>query len=493
MKENVALVIFGVTGDLAHRKLVPALYQLEASKHLPENLSIIGFARRDWSDDKLRAEMEAAVRQHARTKPIDEGALKRVLARMNYLASTFDDEAGYRKLAARLEKDGIQNRLLYLATPPDAYFEIIGNLRKVNLGKAASGWTRIVVEKPYGRDLESAKQLETEIHGVFNEDQIYRIDHYLGKETVQNILVFRFANGIFEPLWNRRYVDCVQITVAETIGVDGRTEYFDSAGVIRDMLQNHILQLLTLTAMEAPVAFSADAVRDEKVKVLRSLHPLRGEDAMRNTLRAQYAAGSQNGSRIMAYLDHEGVAKSSTTETLLALRIGIDNWRWAGVPFFIRSGKHLPKRMTEIAVQYKQTPLALFGARNMAGDAPNRLVLNIQPEEGITLTFGAKVPGPEDAIRSVKMDFSYAETFGASSPEAYERLLMDCLHGDATLFTRSDEVLAAWSFVDDILKAWNEHPVKKLPQYKPGSWGPPEIDEFMHQHGSSWHEMPAKN
>lgn len=483
---SIALVIFGITGDLAHRKLVPALYQLERAKQLPEQLRIIGFARREWSAEKLRTEMEAAVREHSRTQPIDEKALQHVLQRLDYIASDFAIQSGYHKLSDKLHELKIKHTLYYLATPPIAYTEIVENLGAAEMNKSPDGWTRIVVEKPYGHDLESAKQLEADIHKVFDEDQIYRIDHYLGKETVQNILVFRFANGIFEPLWNRRYVDCVQITVAETIGVDGRTEYFDSAGVIRDMFQNHILQLLTLTAMEAPVAFSADAVRDEKVKVLRSLHPLRGKDAIRNTLRAQYSIGSQDGRKIPAYLDHEGVGKESLTETLLALRLQIDNWRWAGVPFFIRSGKHLPRRMTEIAVQYKQTPLALFGSRNMAGDAPNRLLLNIQPEEGITLTFGAKAPGPENTIQSVKMDFSYTETFGASSPEAYERLLMDCMNGDATLFTRSDEMLAAWTFVDEILKAWADHPVKKLPQYKPGTWGPSEIHEFMHGHGSAW-------
>jgi len=490
--EPIGLVIFGATGDLTHRKLVPALYQLALAEQLPEKLQLIGFARRDWGDEKFRDEMRAAVHEHARTQPVKKEILESVLARMRYVTSDFNEMNGYQKLEKVLEELGADNRLFYLATPPAAYETIIENLGKAKLAACPQGWTRIVVEKPYGRDLESATALEEAIHKVFNEEQIYRIDHYLGKETVQNILVFRFANGIFEPLWNRRYVDSVQITVAETIGVDGRAEYFDSAGVIRDILQNHILQLLTLTAMEAPVTFSADAVRDEKVKVLRALHPLRGEDALRNTLRAQYAAGRVNGAQIHAYAGREGVAKNSHTETLLAMRINIDNWRWAGVPFFVRSGKHLPRRVTEIAVQYKQVPLSLFGARNMAGDAPNRLLLNIQPEEGITLTFGAKVPGPENRIESVKMDFSYAEVFGSSSPEAYERLLMDCLHGDATLFTRSDEVLAAWAFVDDVLSAWEKHPRVKLPQYKPGTWGPPEMDEFIESHGHAWRSLDGQ-
>lgn len=482
----VGLVIFGVTGDLAHRKLVPALYQLLLAGHLPEQLHIIGFGRRDWSDDKLRTEMRAALQEHARTKPLDAKVLDEVLGRMRYVRGTFDEIAGYQKLENLLGELGADNRLFYLATPPDAYTTIIEKLGQSQLSTCPRGWTRIIVEKPYGRDLESAKALEGAIHQVFNEDQIYRIDHYLGKETVQNILVFRFANGIFEPLWNRRYVDSVQITVSETIGVDGRAEYFDSAGVVRDMLQNHILQLLTLTAMEAPVTFSADAVRDEKVKVLRGLHLWRGEEVMENTVRAQYGAGKGRSDEVRAYLDHEGVAKHSQTETLLALRVFVDNWRWAGVPFFIRSGKHLPRRLTEIAVQYKQVPLSLFGARNMAGDAPNRLLLNIQPDEGITLTFGAKEPGSGDLIRSVKMDFSYEEAFGKSTPEAYERLLMDCLVGDATLFTRTDEVLAAWTFVDEILQGWAAHPRVKLPVYKPNTWGPPEMDSFIQAHGHAW-------
>lgn len=485
----IALVIFGATGDLTHRKLVPALYQLALDKQLPEKLYIIGFARRDWDDEKLRSEMRAAVHKHARSQPVDKKVLDGVLKRMRYVSSEFGDDAGYRKLGRLLNELGAVNRLFYLATPPAAYEEIIASIGKAELAKSLDGWTRIIVEKPYGHDLASAKKLDTAMHKVFDEKQVYRIDHYLGKETVQNILVLRFANGIFEPLWNRRYVDCVQITVAETIGVDGRAEYFDSAGVIRDIMQNHILQLLALTAMEAPVEFNADAVRDEKVKVLRSLHPLRGDEAIKNTLRAQYSAGRQDGKTIQAYCDHEGVANNSRTETLLAARLTIDNWRWAGVPFFIRSGKHLPRRVTEIAVQYKQVPLSLFGARNMAGDAPNRLLLNIQPEEGITLTFGAKEPGPENRIKSVKMDFSYAEAFGSSTPEAYERLLMDCILGDATLFTRSDEVLAAWEFVDGILKSWAKHPRVKLPQYKPGTWGPKEMNDFAQFHGNNWREL----
>jgi glucose-6-phosphate 1-dehydrogenase len=485
----IGLVIFGATGDLTRRKLVPALYQLALADQLPDNLHIIGFARRDWDAKKMREEMQAGLEEHARTKPLDAKVLKRILECMHFVSSVFDDPAGYQKLDSLLDKLGADNRLFYLATPPNAYATIIEQIGNAKLASCDQGWTRIVVEKPYGRDLESAKSLDEVVHTVFNEEQVYRIDHYLGKETVQNILVFRFANGIFEPLWNRRYIDSVQITVAETVGVGTRAGYYETAGVVRDMFQNHILQLLTLTAMEAPTTFSADAVRDEKVKVLKALHPMTGEDVRSKTLRAQYAGGTINGKKRLAYKSEEGVAKGSTTETFLAAKIEIDNWRWAGVPFFIRSGKSLPERVTEIAVQYKQVPLSLFGWKNMAGEAPNRLVLRLQPDEGITLSFGAKVPGPENRIAGVEMDFSYEDTFGGGSPEAYERLLMDCMNGDATLFTRSDEVLSAWGFVSDIIKGWDEQKLKNLPEYSSGSWGPKEMEEFIQRSDGEWRQL----
>lgn len=485
----IGLVIFGATGDLTARKLVPALYQLALADQLPDDLHIVGFARRDWDDPTFKAEMRAAVNEHARSQPVRGQALDKVLDCMHYISANFDDANGYQQLDELLDGLGADNRLFYLATPPWAFPVIVEHIGAAKLANCPMGWTRIVIEKPYGHDLQSAKELDETVHAVFTEDQVYRIDHYLGKETVQNILVFRFANGIFEPLWNRRYIDSVQITMAETIGVGSRAGYYEDAGVMRDIFQNHLMQLLALTAMEAPVAFNADAVRDEKVKVLRALHPLTGDAAAQQTLRAQYAAGELDGEKAPGYLELEDVAEGSTTETLLAAKIHIDNWRWAGVPFYLRSGKRLPRRVTEIAVQYKQVPLSLFGARNMAGDAPNRLVLNIQPEEGITLDFGAKVPGPENQIEGVSMDFSYAEAFGDSTPEAYERLLMDCMQGDATLFTRSDEVQAAWAFVDGIAKAWQAQGLKQLPQYAPGSWGPPELDDFIQADGFSWRNM----
>jgi glucose-6-phosphate 1-dehydrogenase len=486
-KKGVAFVVFGITGDLTRRKLVPALYELMLTNRLPSTIYIIGFARRDWSDEFFQETLHQALLDYARSQPIQEGVAQQLKEGARYIRSTFDEPQGYQVLAKLLSEIPISNVLYYLATPPDAYHSIIAQIGKAGINQREDGWVRIVIEKPYGADLNSAEELEDEVHRVFKEKQVYRIDHYLGKETVQNILVLRFANGIFEPLWDRRYVDHVQITVAETNGVGTRGGYYDTAGVIRDMFQNHLLQLLTLTAMEAPVAFNPDAVRDEKVKVLRALRPMKGMDAVNHTYRAQYTSGESNGKRVPGYKDEANVSGQSITETYLAARVFVDNWRWAGVPFYLRSGKRLPARVTEIAIQFKQAPLSLFNWQNMAGEAPNALILNLQPNEGVTLTFGAKGPGPTNHILPVKMEFRYQETFGIEPPEAYERLLLDCLMGDATLFTRSDEVQAQWGFTTGILEGWKNYPVKNLPVYESGTWGPPGADEFLLADRRKWH------
>ena len=389
-KERIGIVIFGVTGDLTKRKLIPALYQLHFADQLPDELVIIGFARRDWNDDQMRLELKKGVEQFSRTKPVDHEKLDQLLSCMYYVQSSFDEVEGYQDLCEAIKDLGITNRIYYLSTPPSSYGTIVEKLGQVGLDACEDGWVRIVIEKPYGHDLESARELDRKVHKVFDESQVYRIDHYLGKETVQNIMVFRFANGIFEPLWNRHYIDHVQISVAETVGVGSRAGYYDTAGVVRDMFQNHILQLVALTAMEAPVDFNEGAVRDEKVKVLQAIHPMSGEKAIQNTFRAQYVAGTIDDKRVLGYKDEPNVPDDSITETLMAARLKIDSWRWAGVPFYVRSGKRLPRRVTEIAIRFKQVPLPLFGWKNMAGNAPNSLILNIQPDEGITLSIGAK-------------------------------------------------------------------------------------------------------
>lgn len=495
-KENtggIAFVIFGVTGDLTKRKLIPALYELYRQGRLSTPFHIIGFARRDWSSEILQQTIKESLAEFSRKFQLETNIIDRILENVHYVQSTFSDQNGYINLAKLLQDLRATGHMFYLATPPESYVDIIQNIGKSGILKINTGFTRIVIEKPYGRDLDSAQVLEEEVHKVFKENQVYRIDHYLGKETVQNILVFRFGNGIFEPLWDRRYVDHVQITVSETHGVGTRAGYYDTAGVIRDMFQNHLLQLLTLTAMESPVAFNADSVRDEKVKVLKALRPLRNQDAIDHTYRAQYVSGTLDDVRVPGYKDEAGVQQSSVTETYLAARILVDNWRWAGVPFYVRSGKRMPGRMTEIAIQFKQAPLSLFDWQNMAGEAPNMLVINIQPDEGITLTFGAKTPGASNHISPVKMEFSYQKAFGSSPPEAYERLLLDCISGDATLFTRSDEVLSQWRFTTDILDAWQTKMVRNLPVYEAGTWGPPGADDFIKKEGRVWHNPDTLN
>jgi glucose-6-phosphate 1-dehydrogenase len=486
-KSPVALVIFGVTGDLASRKLIPAVYELIKADRLNSPIHIIGFARRDWTDETLTGVMVDSIREFGgeEAKP-DDRNIRRMVEYARYIQSDFNDELGYQKLGEYLKQIQCGNTIFYLATPPESYLAIIEKIGETHLADETDGWRRIIVEKPYGRDLQTAEELEQKIHLSFKESQIYRIDHYLGKETVQNILVFRFANGIFEPLWNRNYIDHIQITVAETVGVETRAGFYESAGVIRDVFQNHLLQLLTLTAMEAPVAFKPNAVRDEKVKVLQALCSMDEKDVQANTFRGQYVSGLVDGKRVPSYRDEKGVSPISTTETYMAARVFVDNWRWSGVPFYLRSGKRLPQRRTEIAIQFKQVPLALFNAVHLAYNVPNVLVLNIQPEEGITLTFGAKIPGLLNQVEQVNMEFNYVKTFGMEPPEAYQRLLLDCLSGDATLFTRSDEVKAAWTFTNDIISGWDHQNLKNLPIYEAGTWGPSKADDFIQQDSRKW-------
>jgi glucose-6-phosphate 1-dehydrogenase len=487
------MVIFGATGDLTHRKLLPALYNLALEHPLPAGFSVVGFARRPYTDDQFREQALESINQYSRQKPVNPQVWESFACGIRYLQSSFNDPGGYERLNTLLneldhERGTGGNRIFYLSTPPSQYPEIIQRLGAAGLNRSRKGgWTRIIIEKPFGHDLGSARELNRQVGKVFKEEQVYRIDHYLGKETVQNILVFRFANGIFEPVWNRRYVDHVQITVAENLGLEGRGAYYEEAGAIRDMVQNHVLQLLTLVAMEPPIAFEANAVRDEKVKVLHALQPLVGQDVITNLVRAQYGPGWVGGQQVRSYTEEPGVSPTSTTETYIAMKVFIDSWRWAGVPFYLRTGKHLPKRVSEIAIQFKQPPLMLFKRSEAHGQVePNVLTLRIQPDEGISLKFGAKVPGTEMQIRSVNMDFFYGSSFFREQPEAYERLILDCMLGDSTLFTRRDEVEAAWSFVQSILDEWKNEPRETILTYESGTWGPQAADEFMWRDNRRW-------
>lgn len=490
--EPCVMVIFGATGDLTHRKLLPALYNLALEHPLPAGFSVVAFARRPYDDDVFRQQALESINQYSRQKPINQQVWDSFVAGLHYLQSNFNDPEGYTKLNTLLnkldqERGTSGNRIFYLSTPPSQYPEIIQNLGNAGLNRNRKGWTRIIIEKPFGHDLNTAHELNRQVARVFREDQIYRIDHYLGKETVQNINVFRLANGIFEPVWNRRYVDHVQITVAENLGLEGRAGYYEESGAIRDMIQNHMLQLLTLVAMEPPIALDANSVRDEKVKVLHALQPMTGHDVLENTIRAQYGPGWVGGHQVPGYLQENGVSPTSSTETYVALKTFIDNWRWAGVPFYLRTGKHLPKRVSEVAIQFKQPPLMLFKDSDTQGQVePNVLTLRIQPDEGISLKFGAKVPGTDMQIRSVNMDFFYGSSFVREQPEAYERLLLDAMHGDSTLFTRRDEVEAAWSFVQGILDGWNSASRDTIHTYESGSWGPQAADEFIWRDGRRW-------
>jgi glucose-6-phosphate 1-dehydrogenase len=487
--EPFALIIFGASGDLARRKLMPALWNLYAARTLPEPFTILGVSRTEISDPEFRTRVREAVTEFSRTKPPSEQVWERFASSLFYLSGDPKDTELYPRLKATLEeherrRGGPPNRLFYCSTPPSVYGDIVQHLGSSGLARAEGGWTRIIIEKPFGRDYASARHLNELLAQSFSEDQVYRIDHYLGKETVQNILVFRFANQIFEPLWNRIHVNHVQLTVAEDLGVESRGAYYEEAGALRDMVQNHLLQLLCLIAMEPPVTFDAAPVRDEKHKVMEAIRPIDPAKVDEIAVRGHYTSGFINGRPVPGYREEKGVAPTSRTETSVALKLCVDNWRWAGVPFFIRTGKRLPKRASEIVIRFHRTPHMIF-RRSPAGVEPNTLVIRIQPDEGISLTLTAKSPGPDLKLSPVTMDFRYGEVFGGQTPEAYERLILDAIHGDATLYARADWVEQAWSILQPILDAWAAG--GEPASYEAGSWGPPEADAFIKRDGASWH------
>jgi glucose-6-phosphate 1-dehydrogenase len=482
--DPAVMVIFGATGDLAGRKILPALYNLAKQRSLPAGFAVIGVATTPMTDQAFRQMASDKIHQFSRTQPIDDRVLAAFLDMLSYM--TVDFKALGQRLQELDNSNHIPgNRVFYLAIPPPTYHLIVTQIEAAGL-HTGDGWKRIVIEKPFGTDLKSARELTQTLHKVFSEDSVYRIDHYLGKETVQNILAFRFANTIFEPVWNSNLIDSVQITIAEELGIENRGLYYDHAGALRDIIQNHGLQLVALTAMEPPLAFEANAVRDEKVKVLRAIRPLIGEDIEQSAVRGQYTSGWVLGEKVVGYREEKNVAPDSQTETFAALRLFIDNWRWAGVPFYIRAGKRQPKHITEIRIQFKRPPHLTFGREAMKEVDPNAITLRIQPEEGISLKFGAKVPSAGLRIRSVTMDFQYMTSFLVEAPEAYERLLLDCMIGDPTLFTRADEVEAAWSLVDPIEDAWR-HGRPPLETYPGGTWGPPSAAKLLQQDGREWH------
>jgi glucose-6-phosphate 1-dehydrogenase len=477
-----AIVIFGASGDLTHKKLFPALYSLAFRRLLPEKLAVVGVARTDGSDGQFRADMEQAVKDHARD-PFRDDVWQALAAGMRWLTTDFADEGGEDKLRTMLsdldEELGLGgNRVYYLAIPPSAVPAVV---EAVGKREDTTGWTRIIVEKPFGHDLASARELSELVTRYFDENEIFRIDHYLGKETVQNMLALRFANGIFEPIWNRQFIDHVQITVAESIGIEARAGYYERAGAIRDIFQNHLLQLLALTAMEPPIDFTAESVRNEKVKVLHALHT----PGPKSVVRGQYGRGFVEGEEVPGYRDEEGVAHDSMTETYVAAKLYVDNWRWADTPFYVRMGKRLARRETTIAIQFQRAPHPPFEETAAEGLRPNVLLVHVQPDEGVSLAIGAKVPGQGMTIRTVHMDFLYGGAFRTGMPEAYERLILDCLLGDATLFTRADEIEEQWLLVDAIVAAW-QRDRPSFPNYAAGTWGPPSADELIHRDGRSW-------
>ena len=494
-RDPCGMVLFGASGDLAHRKIIPALYNLALDQALPENFFLVGYSRTELTDEAFRTGLKESVGKTSRRKPLDEAVWSKFAARLHYVAGAYDQTSAFEKLGEALrgfeqkyETQG--NRLFYIATPPTVFQPILKGLagaKLVNPG-TEKPFHRVVIEKPFGHDLRTALELNKVVHATCAEPQVYRIDHYLGKETVQNILALRFGNTIFEPLWNREHIDHVQITVAETLGIEGRGGYYDDAGALRDIVQNHMLQLVALTAMEPPGAFDADSVRSEKFKALRAVQPIAESDVGKVTVRGQYGAGpaDKDGKPQPAYRDEKGVAAGSATPTFVALKLGIDNWRWAGVPFYLRTGKRLARRVSEIAIHFNRIPHSLFRSDN-DGDQPNILSLRIQPDEGIQLRFAVKVPGETTRLKDETLDFSYSKAFGGEPPEAYERLILDVIHGDATLFPRQDEVETSWRIVEPILNAWKRSP--QVHPYDSGSWGPTESDTLLGRDGRAWRKL----
>jgi glucose-6-phosphate 1-dehydrogenase len=490
-----ALVLFGASGDLVKRKLVPALYNLVREKLLPDEFVIVGFARRDTSSGDFREQMKRNLKEYA-TDEFNDADWEWLEKRLHFVAGSFDDAEAYLALDAKLKELEAAyhtggNVLFYLAASPEYFGPIVEKLAAAGMTKAPNGqWRRVVVEKPFGRDLASARELNKKLLGLLDEGQIYRIDHYLGKETVQNILVFRFANGIYEPIWNRRYVDHVQITVSEAIGVEGRGGYYEEAGALRDMVPNHIFQLISLVALEPPISFDADAVRDEQSKVLRAVQPMAPEDVLTKAVRGQYGAGRIGNRHLVDYRQEDRVDSLSKTETFVAMKIEIDNWRWKDVPFYLRVGKAMPQRLSEVVVQFKRPPFALFRETEIADLDPNQLVIRVQPDEGISLSFGAKIPGATMRIGNVDMDFDYAEHFGSEVATGYERLLHDAFVGDQTLFQRADMVEAGWDVVQPVLDVWGALAARDFPNYAAGTWGPKESFELLARDGRRW-RLPA--
>jgi glucose-6-phosphate 1-dehydrogenase len=486
------LTIFGATGDLAHRKLLPAIYNLAHEGALPERFNLIGAARRDVSTDAFRENARNSIRSFSRRQP-DEQVLDKLLERIQYISCPFDDPQGYERVRSAIDELDAEggaplNRVYYLSTAPE-YFPIITHrLKEAGLQRHDEVDVRAVIEKPFGTDLASALELQAVVSDAFVEQQVFRIDHYLGKETVQNVMAFRFANYMFEPVWNRNYIDHIQITAAEDIGIGSRAGYYDQAGALRDLVQNHMLQLLALVCMEPPTSFEADKVRDEKVKVLQAIEPMTPEQVSELTVRAQYGPGVSAGEQVPGYLEEEGVPDDSRTETYAALRLEVHNWRWAGVPIVLRTGKRLARKVTEIAVQLKPIPHLAFQSSGSVGVKQNQLVLTVQPNEGVSLSLGAKIPGTKMRIRPVNMEFLYGTAFMSQSPEAYERLIIDAMRGDATLFTRDDETLAQWAIIDPILKAWAADTTSPVPQYPAGSPGPVQADRLLGE-GRTWRAL----